>query len=77
MRAAIDREVRAKRLQDGRTYTLAQLIAYSANDPKRMPRFEKVFPDGKPKKAQSADEIHALMVSWVDTMQAMTGAQDG
>ncbi len=78
MRATVERAVRAKRLDDGRTYTLAQLISYSVNDPKKMPRFDKVFPDaGQTKKPQTADEIHALMVSWVAMAEAMTEGQNG
>lgn len=78
LRAAGEREHRQKRLADGRAYSLAQLISYSVNDPKRMPRFDKVFPDtSRKKQAQSAEEIHALMLDWVETMNAMKGETDG
>lgn len=77
MRAEADRQMRAKRLDDGRTYTLAQLIAYSVNDPRRMPRFDKVFPDGKARERQTPEEIHALMVQWVETSKALEASRDG
>lgn len=76
MRAAVERQVAAKRIEDGRVYTLAQLISYSVNDPKKMPRFDKVFPDGRPRRQQSPDEMLALMRQWVETTQAM-GARNG
>lgn len=77
MRAAVERQVRQKRLDDGRFYTLAQLISYSVNDPKKMPKFDKVFPDGKPKPVQSADDIWAAMTVWADAMQAAEAARNG
>lgn len=77
MRAAADRQMRAKRLDDGRTYTLAQLISYSVNDPKKMPRFDKVFPDGKAPQRQTPDEIMALMMQWVETTKALEASRDG
>ena len=77
MRAAADRQMRDKRVEDGRTYTLAQLISYSVNDPKKMPRFDKVFPDGRPRKQQSPDEMLALMRQWVETSQALEAKPNG
>jgi hypothetical protein len=77
MRAAADRQMRDKRIEDGRTYTLAQLISYSVNDPKKMPRFDKVFPDGRPRKQQSPDEMLALMRQWVETSQALEAKPNG
>ena len=76
MQAASDREARLKRIDDGRVYSLAYLVSFAVNDPKRMPKFDKVFPDGKLKPAQSPDEIWALMEAWCDMMQATEG-QDG
>ncbi len=76
MRAAAERQVAAKRIEDGRVYTLAQLISYSVNDPKKMPRFDKVFPDGRPRRQQSPEEMLALMRQWVETTQAL-GARNG
>lgn len=58
-----------KRLEDGRAYCMAQLIAYAVNDPQRMPKFDKVFPDGKPARAQDADEIWQAMKEWADMVQ--------
>jgi hypothetical protein len=77
MRAEADRQMRAKRIGDGRTYTLAQLVSYSVNDPKRMPRFDKVFPDGKARARQTPEEIHALMTEWVETSRALEASRDG
>lgn len=76
MLAASEREARLKRIDDGRVYSLAYLVSFAVNDPKRMPKFEKVFPDGKPKPAQSPDEIWAAMEAWCDMIQAAEG-QDG
>lgn len=73
MRAAVDRQVRQKRLADGRFYTLAQLITYAVNDPKRMPKFDKVFPDGRPRKARSPEEMWAEMKAWALAAQAAEG----
>ena len=77
MRAAVDRQMREKRVEDGRTYTLAQLIAYSVNDPKKMPRFDKVFPDGRLRKQQSPEEMLVLMRQWVETSQALEAKPNG
>jgi hypothetical protein len=77
MRAAADRQMREKRIDDGRTYTLAQLISYSVNDPKKMPRFDKVFPDGRLRKQQSPEEMLALMRQWVETSQALEAKPNG
>jgi hypothetical protein len=77
MRAAADRQMRDKRIEDGRTYTLAQLISYSVNDPKKMPRFDKVFPDGRLRKQQSPEEMLALMRQWVETSQALEAKPNG
>jgi hypothetical protein len=76
MRAAADRALRQKRLDDGRTYTLAHLVAYAVNDPKRMPKFEKVFPSGKEKRL-SPEESLAAMKAWVDAAQAATEGERG
>ena len=76
MQAASDREARLKRVEDGRVYSLAYLVSFAVNDPKRMPKFDKVFPDGKPKPAQDPDEIWALMQAWGDMIQAAE-ARDG
>lgn len=77
MRAATERQAQAGRIEDGRTYTLAQLIVWAVNDPKRMPRFEKVFPDGRPKRRQSPEEMLALMTQWVETAKSMGAGRDG
>ena len=77
MRAAADRQMREKRIDDGRTYTLAQLISYSVNDPKKMPRFDKVFPDGRLRKQQSPEEMLALMRQWVESSQALEAKPNG
>lgn len=76
MRAAAERQVAAKRIEDGRIYTLAQLISYSVNDPKKMPRFDKVFQDGRPRRQQSPEDMLVLMRQWVETTQAL-GARNG
>lgn len=77
MRAAVERQAAAKIIEDGRCYTLAQLFSYSVNDPKKMPRFDKVFPDGKPSKQQSPEEILALMLDWVETASALEASKNG
>lgn len=77
MRAAVARQVRQKSLDDGRAYTLAQLITYAVNDPRRMPKFDKVFPDGRPRKVQSPEAIWAAMEDWVTVMQAAEARTDG
>lgn len=76
MRAAADRAMRQKRLDDGRTYTLAQLVVYAVNDPKRMPKFEKVFPTGKERR-MSPEESLAAMRAWVDAAQAAMEGKRG
>ena len=76
MQAASDREARLKRVEDGRAYSLAYLVSFAVNDPKRMPKFDKVFPDGKPKPAQDPDEIWASMQAWGDMIQEAE-ARDG
>ena len=76
MLAASEREARLKRIEDGRAYSLAYLVSFAVNDPKRMPRYEKVFPDGKPKPAQDPEEIWAAMQAWGDMLQAAE-ARDG
>lgn len=77
MRAAVERQFRQKRMDDGRTYTLAQLIIYSVNNPNKMPKFEKAFPDGRPRKRQSPEEMLALMRQWVETAQVMGAGRNG
>jgi hypothetical protein len=77
MRAEADRQMRAKRIDDGRIYTLAQLVSYSVNDPRKMPAFGKVFPDGRPRKGQSADDMLSAMTAWVQSVKAMEAGQDG
>lgn len=53
-------------MQAGLVYTLAHLVAFSVNDPKKMPKFEKVFPDPSGKtKVQSPQEMMAAMDAWV------------
>jgi hypothetical protein len=76
MRSAADRALRQKRLDDGRAYTLAQLVTYAVNDPKRMPKFEKVFPTGKEKRL-SPEESLAAMRAWVDAAQAVMEGERG
>lgn len=77
LRASADRQVRAKRIEDGRTYTLAGLISYAVNDPRNMPRFDRVFPDGKPKKQQTPAEMWAAMKGWAQAMKAAEAARNG
>ena len=76
MLAASEREAHLKRIEDGRAYSLAYLVSFAVNDPKRMPKFDKVFPDGKPKPAQDPEEIWAAMQAWGDMLQAAE-ARDG
>lgn len=72
MRGTLDHELRQKRLADARTYSLAYLISYAVNDPQKMPRFDKVFPDG-PNRPQTDEEMLAAMREWVDVAQAVKG----
>ncbi|WP_235932967.1 hypothetical protein [Paragemmobacter ruber] len=52
------------RRDQGLTYSLAQLVGWAVNNPKEMPKFEKVFPDRKPKPAQTPDQLYAAMRAW-------------
>lgn len=76
LRAATDRHHRMKQIEDGRAYSLAFLISFAVNDPKKMPKFEKVFPDVRPKPAKTPEEMLAVMRQWVETVKAVEG-RDG
>lgn len=70
---AAARDWRQLRQGQGLVYTLAALVAYAVNNPSKMPKFDKVFPDGKPKKAQSPEEILAAMREWTAVIGAVKG----
>lgn len=77
MRAASERMVRAKRMDDARTYTLASLISWSVNDPKAMPKFEAAFPDGVPKVAQDPEAIWESLAGWMETANELEARRNG
>lgn len=52
------------------TYSLARLVGIAVNDPKKMPKFDKVFPDRHPKPAQSDGDILSAMKRWTDVIEA-------
>lgn len=59
------------RREQGLAYSQAQLIAYAFHAPKKMPAFDKVFPDGsKPKAVQSPEAIYAAMRAWSERLGA-------
>ena len=70
---AAEREVRHVRQEQAIIYSLANLIAYAVNAPGKMPKFDAVFPDGKPKKRQSAEEILLAMREWAAVFEAVKG----
>ena len=77
LRAAADRHHNLKEIEDGRAYSLAVLMSFAVNDPKKMPKMDKVFPSGRPRKQQSPEEMLALMRQWVETSQALEAKPNG
>lgn len=63
LKGAADRERRWLRIWQGIAYSLAQLISHSFHQPKKMPKFDKVFPDpsARPRGPQTADQMLAMM----------------
>lgn len=58
------------RIQQALTYAGAQLIALAVNNPKKMPSFDKAFPDRSArKKAQDPDAIWAAMSAWAKSAE--------
>lgn len=70
LKGAAARDHRDARYQQGLSYSLARLLVWSFHDPKKMPKFDKVFPDGRPKPAQSDAEILAAMKQWTAAIEA-------
>lgn len=70
---AAARDLHQRRHQQGLVYTMAVLASFAANDPKKMPKFDKVFPDAAPKKAQTPEEMLAAMREWVAVMATAQG----
>lgn len=62
---AAERDRRALRLQQAVAYSLAGLVGHAFHQPKKMPKFDKVFPDpaarGRP---QTAEESIAALRLW-------------
>lgn len=52
------------RRAQGLVYSLGVLVRVAMHDPKKFPKFEKVFPDGKRKPAQTTDQLMAAMRAW-------------
>ena len=64
LHGAQDRDLAQLRMQQRLIYSQAILTAYAVNDPKKMPKFEAAFPDGRPKQPMSPDQIMASMQQW-------------
>jgi hypothetical protein len=65
MRAgADDRRWRDLRREQGIAYSMAQLVGIAVGNPKKMPKFERVFPDRVPKPAMTPAQIMASMKMW-------------
>jgi hypothetical protein len=78
LKGIVDRERRQLRIQQGLVYSLAELMKFAVNDPNKMPKFDKVFPDpDRKQKAKSDDEIWAAMSAWADAMRLAEGQSDG
>ena len=48
-------------------YSTAVLISIASHNPKKFPKFDKVFPDlDARQKVQTPDAIYAAMIGWAD-----------
>lgn len=61
------------RERQGLTYSLAHLLAVAIHNPRRMPAFDRAFPDPrKPVRHQSAEEMLQAMRAWSDVIETAT-----
>lgn len=59
------------RREQGLAYTAAHLMAYAFHAPRKMPDFDKVFPDGSKRPvAQTPEAIFAAMRAWSQRLGA-------
>lgn len=71
------RQMADYRLRAGLAYSQARLIGIAINDPKKMPAFEKIFPDpDKPKREQSPEESLRAMRAWARSINASFERKD-
>ena len=77
LRAAAERHHNLKVIEDGRVYSLAVLMSFAVNDPKNMPKMDKVFPSGRPKKPKTPEQMVAALREWSATMDAIRGVSGG
>jgi hypothetical protein len=61
MAGATDRHWRDLRDRQALTYSLASLIATGHHSPKAFPKFDKVFPDRRERRAQTPDQMLAAV----------------
>jgi hypothetical protein len=66
----MDRMQHDLRVQQGLIYTHAVLMGPAINAPKRMPKFNKVFPDRRNSKPQTGEQMLAALRSWSKGLQA-------
>lgn len=52
-------------------YSQAALTGAATRGGKRLPRFEKVFPDPRQRRAQSGEETHTTMRAWGRAAEVM------
>jgi hypothetical protein len=65
------------RLAQSLVYAQAQLNAFAFGDPKRMPKFDKAFPDKAGRRRRTAEEAWAGLMAWAMGCGTKEGAQDG
>ena len=54
-------------------YSTAVLVGMATHNPKKFPKFDKVFPDlDAARRAQGPDEIYAAMIGWADAAETAT-----
>lgn len=58
------------RMLQGVAYSQAHLIGWAFHEPKKMPKFEKVFPDRRKRPAQSPEEMYHAMRQWTAVFEA-------
>lgn len=64
LRGARDRDLGRMKFEQRIAYSTAILLGYATHNPKKMPSFEKAFPDGRPKPVMGPDQIMASMTQW-------------
>lgn len=81
LRGVTDAEGRRLRAAQGVAYTQAQLVGHAFHQPRKMPQFDKVFPDPTRGRRKKSDrEIFASMQAWTSHLSQVfrsAGTHDG